>query len=109
MGELYSEHLRNWLRGKTPGRRIFSESAPTMLTTYRRINPKMEARSVRRGSLQALADTDVSFETLMWFSGHATLQTLMRYLNCGRKAAGQRRQMATAGKHLLPPSFLLQC
>lgn len=56
----------------------------------RRAHPENEQRSVRRGALQALAQSPgMTTATLMRFSGHTVERTLMRYLNWGRKALYQ--------------------
>jgi hypothetical protein len=42
-----------------------------------------ELRSVRRGSLETMAKAGASLETLMTFSGHKRVETLLRYLRWG--------------------------
>ena len=65
------------------------------------LNKKLGQRAVRRGALQALAaDPNVSLQTLMQYSGHKREETLMRYLDWGRMAAGRNRQGAAAAGNL---------
>jgi hypothetical protein len=46
--------------------------------------PLLEQRSIRRGSLMALAGTGISEKELLHFSGHTNGTTLRRYLDWGR-------------------------
>jgi hypothetical protein len=46
--------------------------------------PLLEQRSIRRGSLMALASTGISEKELLHFSGHTNVTTLRRYLDWGR-------------------------
>jgi integrase len=63
----------------------------------RTINPLLEQRSLRRGSLQALAEAPgMTDAILLLFSGHASVLTLRRYLNYGRKAAHTKKEMQQA-------------
>lgn len=50
------------------------------LKEVRMHNPALELKSLRRGALQALSEAGVSEEILMIFSGHASVDTLRRYL-----------------------------
>ena len=63
----------------------------------------MEARSVRRGSLQTMALAGVPLETLILYSGHTNEKTLLRYLGWGHAAGARQRQMADAGAVLVQP------
>jgi integrase len=68
----------------------------------RRVNTALEARSLRRGSLQHLAcQPSMTDEILLHFSGHSSVKTLRRYLNWGMVAHHTRRVMANAGKALV--------
>ena len=60
-----------------------------------------KARSVRRGSLQAMAQAGVPLELLMRFSGHTQEKTLLRYLNWGALTANLQGAMKEAGKALI--------
>ena len=57
-------------------------------------------RSIRRGALQAMADAGVSEETMLLFSGHKSVDTLMRYLQWGQHA-GKRTEAAQAAAQFL--------
>ena len=81
---------------------IFTMSSAAMLPTFRLVDKTMEARSVRRGSLQAMATAGVPIATLMLYSGHTVEKTLLRYLNWGHAAGNQRSKMHDAGRALLP-------
>jgi integrase len=82
-------------------RKLFTITPPKMLSTFRLIDRRMEARSVRRGSLQTMARAGVPLETLMRYSGHTIEGTLMRYLGWGHAAGDVQRQMAEAGAALI--------
>lgn len=67
--------------------------ANKVIEALKQADPRIEMRSIRRGSLQALAMADVNEQTLMSFSGHKCLPTLHRYLDWGT----MRGQAQTAG------------
>ena len=71
-----------------------------MLATFRKVDKTMEARSIRRGSLQTMASAGVPNADLMRYSGHSSERTLLRYLNWGAKASDMQSRMETAGTHL---------
>jgi integrase len=83
-------------------RRLFTIKAPDMLQTFRLADRTMEARSVRRGSLQTMAHAKVPLDTLMLYSGHTNEKTLLRYLGWGSSAGHRQQQMAAAGAVLVP-------
>jgi hypothetical protein len=62
------------------------------------LNPSLEARSVRRGALQALAMTGATDETLLSFSGHKSAQMLYRYLDWGSRRLKGSREGFEAGR-----------
>jgi hypothetical protein len=76
-------------------------TAEKMLPHIRSVDPLLEARSVRRGSLQCLAQAGCSTEVLLMYSGHTQAKTLYRYLNWGEEHASMRGAMAQAGTALL--------
>ena len=82
-------------------RNLFSITPAKMLETFRLSDRRMEARSVRRGSLQTMSRAGVPLETLMRYSGHTNERTLMRYLGWGHAAGEVRTQMAAAGAALI--------
>lgn len=57
----------------------------------RQMNPLHDMRSLRRGSLTAMALQGVDLETLLVYSGHRTVDMLLRYLQRG-KVVQQRVQ-----------------
>jgi integrase len=65
-------------------------------------NPTIGTRAIRRGSLQAMAEAGVEHETLMTFSGHTSVNTLLRYLNWGRKSNQQVNNAQAVAHHLDP-------
>ena len=68
---------------------------PAVKMALRTANPTYTVRALRRGALQRMAKAGVPHETLMTFSGHKRLDTLMRYLDWGAEA-GLRVQAARA-------------
>jgi integrase len=92
--------MRRFLAASSPRRPIFSLRPADMLTTFRKVDKTMEARSIRRGSLQTMAAAGVPLADLMRYSGHSSERTLLRYLNWGAKASEMQQRMATAGLHL---------
>lgn len=62
----------------------------------RTADPQLEQRSIRRGSLQALAQAGMSEEKLLLFSGHGSVKMLLRYLGYGRHAKYQQQTMLHA-------------
>lgn len=60
------------------------------------VNPRLEARSIRRGALQSLALAGASDNTLMMFSGHKNVEMLHRYLDWGMMRGPARLEGATA-------------
>jgi integrase len=58
----------------------------TMMRTF---NETYEMRSFRRGALQEMAQQGVDLAVLQTISGHATRETLLRYLSWGKFATAQ--------------------
>ena len=85
-----------------PKARLFKLKTSQMLPTIRLVDPALEARSVRRGALQAMAAAGVPLELLMRYSGHTQEKTLLRYLNWGVVTGELQRQMQEAGQALQP-------
>ena len=70
-------------------------------SALRAVHSTLTQRSMRRGSLQAMAaDPSVTATTLMSFSGHRNEQTLRRYLDWGREFANLRELAHQAAKNL---------
>ena len=93
--------LRNFVA--TSPRRLFTIKPEQMLETFRLHDRRMEARSVRRGSLQTMSLAGVPLETLILYSGHTNEKTLLRYLGWGHAAGARQKEMAAAGSVLVPP------
>lgn len=66
----------------------------------KKCDPRLELRSLRRGSLQHMAAQGVSLELLMTFSGHTNKQTMLRYLDWGVHAAAVLDAQVEASAHL---------
>lgn len=65
-------------------------------------NGAFESRGLRRGALQTLAKANVPEETLLLFSGHTQMKTLLRYLDFGKHASHRASRTREAAKALLP-------
>ena len=52
-----------------------------VMQALKAVDPRLEKKSVRRGSLQALAMAGAYEQTLLTFSGHKDDPMLWRYLN----------------------------
>lgn len=53
------------------------------MTVLQTLFPELEARSIRRGSIQSLAESGTPENVLLMFSGHKDLPMLYRYLDWG--------------------------
>ena len=78
-----------------------------MTKALRQANPKLEARGVRRGSLQRMALAEVTEDVLLLFSGHTSVATLRRYLQWGSIGEAKRKVMTAAAKTLTAPPRVL--
>jgi integrase len=82
--------LQTLLADLQPSQRVFppttkgSELKDALRAVQGPNEPKLEQRSIRRGSLMALASTGLSEKELLHFSGHTNVTTLRRYLDWGR-------------------------
>jgi integrase len=79
-----------------------------MLVALRRVDPRLENRSIRRGALQQLANSGLTVEELLAFSGHASAAMLDRYLNWGSIGSLKRTKMLKAAVALDPQPQLPQ-
>ena len=102
----FMEHLRvavstkrKWLFEQVQGNHV--------KIALRRAHPKLEQRSLRRGSIQTLAASGLSDEELLKYSGHTNVQMLRRYLNFGKLSGEGKRLQQQAGHLLLssPPTL----
>ena len=66
----------------------------------RRADARAEARSIRRGALQVMAESGIDEPTLLLFSGHTSLATLRRYLQWGAIGSEKKRVMRDAARKL---------
>lgn len=82
-------------------RRLFEAvSVGEVTLALRRVDSRLESRSIRRGSLQVMAVEGVPEDTLVLFSGHTTLTTLRRYLAWGAIGTVKKEIMTTAARSL---------
>ena len=80
----------------------FDDVQQQLLAALRSVNPLLEQKSMRRGSLQALAAQGVDARTLMHYSGHTQERTLNRYLNWGKESGEMRQRTTSVAHHLWP-------
>ncbi len=99
------EHLLQ--RRSRPDEPLFPASLGThaarqraMLEALRSARAGLNLRAMRRGSLQHLASAGVDVPTLMHFSGHTVVTTLLRYLGYGRLSATTMGQGHAAARLL---------
>lgn len=81
-----------------PDDQPFLDVDRTSLRKYiRKLHKDYELRSFRRGALQAMAVNGAPLDVLQSISGHASTETLLRYLNWGTTAMSrlQPQQLAT--------------
>jgi integrase len=97
---------RDYLESKQPEDWLFpggDKAWGSRLRTALRV-PSLGAtvtvRAIRRGALQAMAHAGVDAATLMLFSGHKRVETLMRYLNWGAEAEALTAGGQRAALHL---------
>ena len=83
-------------RADEPTRPLLATSAGAVRTLLKRRNPRLSQHSLRRGALQCLAAAGVPTATLLLFSGHAGLASLMAYLDDGARAPQQNRRAEEA-------------
>lgn len=89
----WKEQRRTWLFPKEIGTAV-------ILLALRRVDSKLECRSIRRGAIQTMAAAGVSEEIMMYFSGHTSVKTLRRYLNWGKEGRLRKDQMTAAATAL---------
>lgn len=89
----WKEQRRTWLFPRELG-------TSAILLALRRVDSKLECRSIRRGAIQTMAAAGVSEETMMYFSGHTSVKTLRRYLNWGKEGRLRKDQMTAAAMTL---------
>lgn len=72
----------------------------TITRALRAADPALGQRALRRGALQAMADSGVDEATLMIFSGHRRPATLHRYLGWARHGSLRQDKATAAAEHL---------
>ncbi len=94
------------LRSLQPSAQIFQGSPMDTVSAgtaaLKAISPSLEARSLRRGSLQTLASNGAHYDELMKFSGHTSVDTLLRYLGWGATIGPKEARLAGLAKALAP-------
>jgi hypothetical protein len=95
----YLEQRNRWLFAKD--RTILNTEIRVAL---RRINPRLECRSLRRGALETMARAGTPSAVILEFSGHTTEKMLRTYLGWGRHLSGVTAATTAASGALLPPT-----
>ena len=102
--QAWSALLLRWLRQRKTTLFPANVTGPQVKIALRRALATLEQRSLRRGSLQHLAEmTDIKEEQLLLFSGHSSITTLRRYLNWGSKGRDRKEMMHRAAAALTNP------
>jgi integrase len=97
--------LAAYLRSRPRDARLFDTVAERMLgaratAALRVANSKLNARSIRRGALQAMGARGVPLEQIQQFAGHARQQTTLRYLGWAARWAAGQNALADAAQAL---------
>ena len=100
----FKKDIQEWIRTRPLNQQLFVTRKNLLMANLRaairKVVPNADVRAVRRGSLQQLAQQGTPTETLLLFSGHLRVQTLMRYLGHGRAHAANKKA-ATEAANLL--------
>jgi integrase len=75
--------LSRWLASRPRGLLFPGVTGSMLVAALRASHPRLEQRSLRRGSIQTMAKSGISEERLLDFSGHKSLPMLRRYLDFG--------------------------
>ena len=70
--------------------------------------PRLETRSLRRGSLQTLADAGAKMAVILACSGHSSPKSLKRYLNFGRVLTEEQKEALTFFDAIVNPGVAVQ-
>jgi hypothetical protein len=97
--------LAAYLRSRPQNERLFDTVAERMLgaratAALRVANSKLNARSIRRGALQAMGARGVPLEQIQQFAGHSRQQTTLRYLGWAARWAAGQNALADAAQAL---------
>ena len=107
---VHSEVTEEWAQlfatffGKSAPRPFAGVKVADVTKALRRVDPALEARSIRRGAIQTMAVSGVPDEVLIMFSGHATIGMLHRYLQWGSVGSVKKNLMAAAARELTKPA-----
>jgi Arc/MetJ-type ribon-helix-helix transcriptional regulator len=94
----WADLIRSQLQRPQP----FTTTSAKVRRALRRVDKRLEQRSLRRGALQTLAEAGVPEEELLNFSGHTTLGMLRRYLDWGRVNQAKAQRQAQNADALQP-------
>lgn len=96
MPAIYVPRFIRWLQSAST-RELFKEvQGRDLLLALRSVRNDLEQRSVRRGSIQRLAETGVSEDQLILFSGHTNVTMMRRYLGFTPAKAVEKAMVAQA-------------
>jgi len=95
----YVQGLAQWITRRPQGLLFPAITGAHLVAALRLSDPRLEQRSLRRGSIQTMAKSGISEERLLDFSGHKSLGMLRRYLDFGLVAPF--KQQATLAARLL--------
>ncbi len=105
---MWTPHVVDYINNFAADSALFPASGPggsliaAATAALKVVDPTLEARSLRRGSLQTLATKGATHEQLMHFSGHKTLASLLRYLNWGSIVGKRESELQELGTLLAP-------
>jgi len=96
------EELRSFLNGIPPGQKFLFQGTKgsDLKEALRRVNSRLEQRSMRRGAIQTLSASGMPDQELLNFSGHTNVPMLRRYLDFGRRS-GEGKALAAKAKALI--------
>ena len=105
--EEWAAFLRTWLASKS-SKFLFQQPSKAMREKFlaevrihlRTVNPKYDLRAVRRGAAQTLAEKNVPLADIMYFTKHADVGMLRRYLRFGKAKSTEGRKGIAAGSKL---------
>jgi hypothetical protein len=97
------EIVRTWFQRRGSADLVFPHSRQREMlkeirTLLKERNPLHDLRSIRRGSLCAMAKEGTPIETLLVFSGHKSVDMLLRYIQRGRASGDRATKGAQAAR-----------
>tara|TARA_B110000093_G_C12951833_1_gene402991 strand:- start:1230 stop:2339 length:1110 start_codon:yes stop_codon:yes gene_type:complete len=78
-----------------------SSATSQVIKALKSHDPKLSLHTLRRGSLSAMAKNGTDMETLMVFSGHSNVATLLKYIQRGSYCKDRRVKGAAAARSAL--------